>query len=86
MTGISIKNTVNTCKQTSNKEVSVYDCLEGVFLTAIAFGSAASALKKVGQSARGLLFPHRIPNNGVVEIVCQTPQDSVNDVSPRAHK
>lgn len=70
--GISLKNTVKTCKQTANKEASVYDCVEGVFSTAIAFGGAASAAKKIGKTAKGILFPHRIPNNGVVEIVSQT--------------
>ena len=84
--GISLKNTVKTCKQTANKQASTYDCVEGVFSTAIAFGGAASATKKIGQSARGYLFPHRIPDNGVVEIVCQTPQGFANDVFPRAHR
>ena len=84
--GISAKNTVNTCKQTSNKEASVYECLEGVFSTTIAFGGAASALKKIGQTALGYLFPHRFADNGVVEIVCQTPYDFVNYVPPHAHK
>lgn len=86
MAGISVKNTVNTCKQTSNKEASVYECLEGVFSTTIAFGGAASALKKIGKTSLGYLFPHRFADNGVVEIVCQTPCDFVNYVPPHAYK
>lgn len=70
---ISLKNTVKTCKQTSNKEASVYDCVEGVLSTAVAFGGAASAAKQIAKTARGVLFPHRIANNGLVDIVCQIP-------------
>ncbi|KUM63247.1 hypothetical protein ACN42_g3875 [Penicillium freii] len=68
---ISLKNTVKTCKQTSNKEASVYDCVEGVLSTAVAFGGAASAAKQITKTARGVLFPHRIANNGLVDIELQ---------------
>lgn len=68
--GVALKNTVKTCKQTANEEASVYDCLEGVVTTAIAFGGAASAAKQIGSQARGVLFPHRL-QNGIAEIVRQ---------------
>ncbi|KAJ5561882.1 hypothetical protein N7461_000643 [Penicillium sp. DV-2018c] len=65
--GVALKKTIKTCKQTSNEEASVYDCLEGVVTTAIAFGGAASAAKQIGSQARGVLFPHRL-QNGIAEI------------------
>ena len=45
--GLSLKNTINSCKQTANKEAGVGPCLEGVFGTVMAFGGAASASKNL---------------------------------------
>lgn len=81
--GISLKNTVETCQQTANKEATVYKCLEGVFGTAMAFGGAASASKRLGNQLRGVLFPHRFQTGGTAEIVCRVPSLFI---SPRAHK
>lgn len=37
----SLKNTVNSCKQTANEGAGISPCLEGVMGTVFAFGGAA---------------------------------------------
>lgn len=66
--GIALKNTINTCKQTAGGTNSAYKCAEGVFTTALAFGGAYSAAKKLGGQAGRYLFPHRFLPDGTVNL------------------
>ena len=68
--GLSLKNTINSCKQTANKEAGVGPCLEGVFGTVMAFGGAASASKTLGHRIGRLMMPHRFLEDGTVNLVC----------------
>lgn len=68
--GLSLKNTINSCKQTANKEAGVGPCLEGVFGTIMAFGGAASATKNLGHRLGRVMMPHRFLEDGTVNLVC----------------
>ena len=68
--GLSLRNTINSCKQTANKEAGVGPCLEGVFGTVMAFGGAASASKNLGHRIGRTLMPHRFLEDGTVNLVC----------------
>ncbi|OQE80902.1 hypothetical protein PENNAL_c0043G08087 [Penicillium nalgiovense] len=46
-TGIDLKNTIRSCKQTANSDSGCGPCIEGLFTTAIGFGGVASANKKL---------------------------------------
>lgn len=67
--GPSLSNTINSCKQTANKEAGVGPCLEGIFGTVVAFGGAASASKDIGYQIARLLMPHRFRPDGTVDLV-----------------
>jgi hypothetical protein len=67
-TGISAKNAYDTCKQTLGGSETVYKCLEGVFSTAIAFGGASSAAKKLLGKAGRVLMPHRFAADGTFDM------------------
>lgn len=68
--GVSLKNTINACKQTANEEAGVGPCLEGVFGTVVAFGGAASASKDLGYRIDRLMMPHRFLEDGTVNLAC----------------
>lgn len=65
----SLKNTINSCKQTANEGAGVGPCLEGVMGTVFAFGGAASANKKALHKAGSLILPHRFLPDGTVDLV-----------------
>lgn len=68
--GIALKDTIQTCKQTAGGSATKTDCAKGVLTTAISFGGAYSAGKKLIGQAERQLFPHRFVND-VVELELQ---------------
>ncbi|XHF96653.1 hypothetical protein AWENTII_000275 [Aspergillus wentii] len=66
--GIALKDTIDSCKQTANKDAGVGPCLKGVFGTVMAFGGAASANKNLLHKAGRLVLPNRFLPDGTVDL------------------
>lgn len=67
--GPTLADTIDSCKQTVNKEAGVGPCLKGVFGTVVSFGGAASASKDIGHALGQLVLPHRFLPDGTVDLV-----------------
>lgn len=67
--GPTLADTIDSCKQTVNKEAGVGPCLKGVFGTVVSFGGAASASKDIGHAFGKLILPHRFLPDGTVDLV-----------------
>lgn len=70
LAGVTLKDTIDTCKQTAGGSATKGACAKGVISTAFAFGGAYSASKTLIGQAERQLFPHRFVND-IVELELQ---------------
>lgn len=63
LAGVTLKDTIDTCKQTAGGEATKIECAKGVIATAFAFGGAYSTGKTLISQAERQIFPHRFVNN-----------------------